>query len=173
VKSFGLPQPWKCISTPSLSGRANGLRVVGRALGYRKQSERRRRALPGAITPPEYGVGQRQPGDWDTPSPWHVGFAPRRDEPTAGFRAPLQLPHVLRSNGGPNRSSSRKRRRCSALMAVPPFPKPKTNRRLPPWLWVWHQAQNIGLPQPHSVQSLGLGIDDANLDLGWSEPRPE
>jgi hypothetical protein len=30
----------------------------------------------------------------------------------------------------------------------------------------------LGLLQPHSVQGLGLGIDDANLDLEWSEPRP-
>ena len=28
-----------------------------------------------------------------------------------------------------------------------------------------------GLPQPHYVQGLTLGIDGAKLDLGWLEPR--
>ena len=42
----------------------------------------------GAFTTLEYSVGQRQPGDWDTRSPWHVGFPLRCCRPpTAGSNA--------------------------------------------------------------------------------------
>ena len=43
----------------------------------------------------------------------------------------------------PIRSSSRRRRRGTALMAGPPFPKPKRNGWRRPSLWVGRQARNI------------------------------
>ena len=73
------------------------------------------------------------------------GYIARQREGSGIHRAVGDLPRQLRlSTRRIVQSSSRKRRRCSALMVVPPFPKPKTNGRLPPSLWVCHQARNIG-----------------------------
>jgi hypothetical protein len=62
--------------------------------------------------------------------------------------------------------------RGRALMAGPPFPKPKTNGRLPPSLWfaIRHKILVLGLSQPHYLERLALFIDGTKLDLRWLEP---